>query len=49
MLTIAVGSRHAATTLTHCTTRLQDKIACMVKTLIEQRIGPTWHVLVGKI
>ena len=26
----------------------EDKIACFIKTLIEERIGPTWHVLVGR-
>mmetsp|Transcript_44745 Transcript_44745/g.70052 ORF Transcript_44745/g.70052 Transcript_44745/m.70052 type:complete len:126 (+) Transcript_44745:207-584(+) len=26
----------------------EDKIACFIKSLIEQRIGPTWHVLVGR-
>jgi len=26
----------------------EDKIACFIKTLTEKRIGPTWHVLVGR-
>mmetsp|Transcript_97265 Transcript_97265/g.156867 ORF Transcript_97265/g.156867 Transcript_97265/m.156867 type:complete len:568 (-) Transcript_97265:1018-2721(-) len=26
----------------------EDKIACFIKTLVEKRIGPTWHVLVGR-
>ena len=26
----------------------EDKIACFIKTLVEKRLGPTWHVLVGR-
>jgi len=26
----------------------EDRIACFIKTLLERRIGPTWHVLVGR-
>jgi len=26
----------------------EDKIACFIKTLVEKRMGPTWHVLVGR-
>ncbi len=26
----------------------EDRIACFIKTLVEKRIGPTWHVLVGR-
>uniref|UniRef100_A0A6U5CP30 Ubiquitin-like domain-containing protein n=2 Tax=Hemiselmis andersenii TaxID=464988 RepID=A0A6U5CP30_HEMAN len=33
---------------THMPDHPEDKIACFIKTLIEQRIGPTWHVLVGR-
>ena len=27
----------------------EDKIACFIKTLVEKRLGPTWHVLVGRL
>jgi len=26
----------------------EDRIACFIKTVMEKRVGPTWHVLVGR-